>query len=342
MYPILAFGSRRAEGALAAAARAGRGDRLLRPDRARPRLGPGRDGDAGGARRQRLGAQRHARCGSRTASLADVAIVWAKTARSTSARSAASSSRPSAPGFSATDQKGKLSLLASDTSEIVLRDVRVPAENLLPGAAGLKSPLKCLNQARYGIAWGAVGAAMACYDEALRLRQEPHSVRAGRSPAFQLQQLQLVDMLDRDHQGAAALPAARPAEGRGTGDARPDLARQAQQRATWPATSRARRAGCSAPTGSSSSTSRCGTWQPRVGQHLRGHARHPHPDPRRGDHRDQRFRLMAGSPLPPGTTDLPRRGVLCPDLGRVEGRRPGRGMIRALLERPPQQRTWSA
>src|SRR2546429_2750333 len=69
--------------------------------------------------------------------------------------------------FSAKDQKGKLSLRASDTSELVLQDACIPKDALLPESGGLKSPLMCLTQARYGIAWGAVGAAMACYDEAV-------------------------------------------------------------------------------------------------------------------------------------------------------------------------------
>src|SRR6185312_12607212 len=73
----------------------------------------------------------------------------------------------STPGFSAKNQKRKLSLRASDTSELSLQDVHVPADALLPRSGGIKSPLMCLTQARYGIAWGAVGAAMACYDEAV-------------------------------------------------------------------------------------------------------------------------------------------------------------------------------
>jgi glutaryl-CoA dehydrogenase len=70
-------------------------------------------------------------------------------------------------GFETPEIKGKLSLRASDTGEIVLRDCEVPEENRLPKTQGLKSALSCLNQARYGIAWGAVGAAMGCYEEAL-------------------------------------------------------------------------------------------------------------------------------------------------------------------------------
>ncbi len=72
------------------------------------------------------------------------------------------------PGFQALHVKGKYSLRASDTAELVLEDVRLPADAVLPGSGGLKSPLMCLNQARFGIAWGAVGAAQACFDEALR------------------------------------------------------------------------------------------------------------------------------------------------------------------------------
>jgi len=71
------------------------------------------------------------------------------------------------PGYSTKDQHGKFSLRASVTSELAMQDCRIPAENMLPDAKGLKGPLGCLNQARYGIAWGGVGAAMAVYHEAL-------------------------------------------------------------------------------------------------------------------------------------------------------------------------------
>src|SRR5439155_4456523 len=70
-------------------------------------------------------------------------------------------------GFTAKDIKGKWSLRASVTSTLSLQDVRVPACNMLPKVKGMKGPLSCLTQARYGIGWGAVGAAMACYNEAL-------------------------------------------------------------------------------------------------------------------------------------------------------------------------------
>jgi len=94
----------------------------------------------------------------------------------------------------AEDQKGKLSLRASDTSELVLQDVRVPKDALLPKSGGLKSPLMCLTAARYGIAWGAVGAAMACYDEAVSYAKQ--RVMFGKPiGGYQLQQARLADML---------------------------------------------------------------------------------------------------------------------------------------------------
>ena len=134
-------------------------------------------------------------------SMADIAIVWAKTAGVDDAKSIRGFIVPTdAAGFTAKDQKGKLSLLASDTSELVLQDVRVGPEALLPKSGGLKSPLMCLTQARYGIAWGAVGAAMACYDEALRYAKE--RIMFDRPiGAKQIQQVRLADMLTKITQG---------------------------------------------------------------------------------------------------------------------------------------------
>jgi len=128
-------------------------------------------------------------------SMAGVAIIWAKTGAVDDARSIRGFIVPTdTPGFTAKDQKGKLSLRASDTSELVLQDVKVGKDALLPASQGLKSPLMCLTQARYGIAWGVVGAAMACYDEALRYGKQ--RVMFGRPIAgFQLQQQRLADML---------------------------------------------------------------------------------------------------------------------------------------------------
>jgi len=100
-------------------------------------------------------------------SISDLAIVWAKV-EDEGGKVRGFLVETDRPGFRAEDIHGKWSLRASVTSSLSLQDVRVPASNLLPKSGGLKSPLMCLNQARYGIAWGAVGAAMACYDCALQ------------------------------------------------------------------------------------------------------------------------------------------------------------------------------
>lgn len=95
--------------------------------------------------------------------IADVAVVWAKLDGEVRGFLVEKGMK----GFSAPEMKGKHSLKASVTSELVFEDVFVPEKNILPGSKGLKSPLMCLNQARYGIAWGVVGSMMACYDTAL-------------------------------------------------------------------------------------------------------------------------------------------------------------------------------
>ena len=99
---------------------------------------------------------------------AQIAIVWAKTDDDIQGFLVERGMR----GFEARDMKGKFSLRASITSELFLADVEVPEANRLPGAKGLKGPLGCLSQARYGIAWGAIGAAQACFSEALRYAKE--------------------------------------------------------------------------------------------------------------------------------------------------------------------------
>ena len=100
--------------------------------------------------------------------LAHVAIIWAQTEDGIQGFLV----EKDFPGFESRDMKGKFSLRASVTSELFLSDVEVPEENRLPGVKGLRGPLGCLNQARYGIAWGAVGAAQACFDEALQYSKE--------------------------------------------------------------------------------------------------------------------------------------------------------------------------
>ena len=122
--------------------------------------------------------------------IADVAIVWAKmngiihgflVERGTE-------------GFSAPEMTGKHSLRASVTSELIFQDCRIKKENILPETEGLKSPLMCLNQARYGIAWGAIGSAMACYHTALEYAKS--RVQFGKPIAsYQMTQEKLVEML---------------------------------------------------------------------------------------------------------------------------------------------------
>jgi glutaryl-CoA dehydrogenase len=128
-------------------------------------------------------------------SQATVSIIWAKTGAIDDTKSIRGFIVPaSTKGYTAKDQKGKLSLRASDTSEIVLQDCLVPKDAILPKSGGIKSPLMCLTQARYGIAWGGIGAAMACYDEALSYSKE--RIMFGKPIGqTQLQQSRLAEML---------------------------------------------------------------------------------------------------------------------------------------------------
>ncbi len=122
--------------------------------------------------------------------IADVAVVWAKLEGEINGFLVEKGSK----GFTAPEMKGKHSLRASVTSELVFQDCFIPETNILPKSSGLKSPLMCLSQARYGIAWGAVGAAMACYDTALRYAKS--RIQFDKPIAsFQLIQEKLVHML---------------------------------------------------------------------------------------------------------------------------------------------------
>ena len=124
-------------------------------------------------------------------SIADVAVVWAK---EDDGEIGGFLVEKGMPGFSTLDIHGKFSMRASITSELAFQDCKIPLENRLPGVKGLKGPLSCLNQARYGIAWGAVGAAMACYDWALQYSQQ--RIQFGKPIAsFQLVQQKLVWMI---------------------------------------------------------------------------------------------------------------------------------------------------
>ena len=123
-------------------------------------------------------------------SIADVAIVWAKTDEGVRGFIVPTDS----PGFTANTIHHKASLRASITSELVLDGVRVPDEFVLPGVASMRGPLSCLNEARFGIAWGVVGAARSCYETALEYAIERHQF--GRPIAsFQLTQAKLVEMM---------------------------------------------------------------------------------------------------------------------------------------------------
>ena len=127
-------------------------------------------------------------------SIADVAVVWAKVEdEGNNVRGFLVET--DRPGFTATDVHGKWSLRASVTSGLAMQDVRVPAENLLPLSGGLKSPLLCLSQARYGISWGAIGAAMACYDTALQYAGERKQFRDQPIASHQLVQEKLAWMI---------------------------------------------------------------------------------------------------------------------------------------------------
>lgn len=124
--------------------------------------------------------------------ISDIAVVWAKTDDNDKIRGFLV--EKGTPGFTAPEIHRKHSLRASVTSELVFSDCEIPEENILPNSGGLKSPLMCLSQARYGISWGAIGAAMACYHTALEYAQG--RVQFGRPIAgFQLQQAKFAEML---------------------------------------------------------------------------------------------------------------------------------------------------
>jgi glutaryl-CoA dehydrogenase len=132
--------------------------------------------------------------------IADVALVWAKLDEDGSDTIRGFLVPTDTPGFTANEVKHKLSLRASVTSELVLQDVRVPDDAMLPGVRGLRGPLSCLNEARFGIIFGTVGAAMACYEAALSYSQLRH--QWGRAiGGFQLMQERLVDALQAITQG---------------------------------------------------------------------------------------------------------------------------------------------
>ena len=125
------------------------------------------------------------------APFADIAVVWAKNEEGDIKGLIVERGME---GFSTPETHNKWSLRASATGELVFDNVKVPKENILPNVKGLKGPLSCLNQARFGIAWGALGAAMDCYDTALRYSKE--RIQFGKPiGGFQLQQKKLAEMI---------------------------------------------------------------------------------------------------------------------------------------------------
>ena len=123
--------------------------------------------------------------------VADIAVVWAKDEEGIIRGLIVERGME---GFSTPEIHGKLSLRASITGELVFEDVGVPKKNVLPGVGGLKGPLSCLSKARYGIAWGAIGAALDCYDSALRYSKE--RIQFGKPIGqFQLTQKKLAEMI---------------------------------------------------------------------------------------------------------------------------------------------------
>lgn len=123
--------------------------------------------------------------------VADIAVVWAKRE---DGRVIGLIVERGMKGFSTPEIHGKWSLRASITGELVFEDVRVPKKNVLPGVEGMRGPLSCLTKARYGIAWGAIGAALDCYDSALRYSKE--RIQFGKPiGAFQLTQKKLAEMI---------------------------------------------------------------------------------------------------------------------------------------------------
>ena len=195
MYPIYAFGSE--EQKRLHLPRMARGETIGCFGLTEPDFGSNPGGMISMARQQQDGTWvlNGAKMWITNGSTAQVAVVWAKTNGDPDPRSIRGFLVPTdTKGFAAKDQKGKLSLRVSDTSELVFQDVKVGKDALLPKSKGLKSPLMCLTQARYGISWGALGAAMACFEECVAYAK--NRVMFDKPvAAYQIQQTRLADML---------------------------------------------------------------------------------------------------------------------------------------------------
>jgi glutaryl-CoA dehydrogenase len=195
MYPIFAYGSE--EQRMKWLPKMAKGEAIGCFGLTEPDFGSDPGGMITRARRERDGyVLNGAKMWITNGTIADVAVVWAKLKSEGSNREEIRGFlvEKGMKGFSAPEQKRKHSLRASVTSELILQDVFVPEDNLLPGVKGLKGPLGCLSQARYGIAFGVVGAAMACFHAAAEYSKS--RVMFGKPiGSFQLVQGELADML---------------------------------------------------------------------------------------------------------------------------------------------------
>jgi alkylation response protein AidB-like acyl-CoA dehydrogenase len=193
-------------------------------------------------------------------------------------------------GFRARNIERKLSLRASVTSELMLEDCRLPASAMLPGVEGMRGPLSCLSEARYGIVWGALGAARACYEAALEYAKT--RIQFGKPIAgFQLTQEKLVNMALELQKGQLLARKLGRLKDAGTLSAAARQHRQAQQRARG-----ARDLPRSAhDPGRKRRHARVSGHPPheqsRIGPDLRRHERNSHADPGSSDHRNRRVHL---------------------------------------------------
>jgi glutaryl-CoA dehydrogenase len=162
--------------------------------------------------------------------IADVAVIWAKVEDEEN-RVRGFLVETDRPGFSAQEVHGKWSLRASSTSGLTLQDVRVPEANLLPGSGGLKSPFMCLNQARYGISWGAIGAAMSCYDTALQYAKTRKQFHNQPIASHQLVQEKLVWMASEI--AKAQLLSLQVGRLKDTGTVKPEQISMAKRNNVW-------------------------------------------------------------------------------------------------------------
>ena len=228
------------------------------------------------------------KCWIGNASIADVKVVWAK---DDDGKIGGFVVEKGAPGFRAQDLDGKFGLRMSRTSECWFENCRIPAANRLPNANGLRAPLMCLSQARVGIAWGVIGAAIDCYETALAYAKQREQF--GRPIAgFQLVQEKLVWMVQEITK--AQLLALRLTRMLEAGTARPAQISLAKRNNVWMAMECARKARDLMGAG--------GNYRSLFGDsahdesggrlHIRRHTRHPHAGGRAGRHRDQRFRQL--------------------------------------------------